>query len=50
MKEITKIASKLVRTFTDKHGYKDLCKELLDIQISKTEQTTDWGKIKLTLA
>ena len=46
----TKIASKLVRTFTDKHGYKDLCKELLDIQISKTEQTTDWGKIKLTLA
>jgi len=46
----TKIASKLVRTFTEKHGYKDLCKELLDIQISKTEQTTDWGKIKLTLA
>ena len=46
----TKIASKLVRTFTDKHGYKDLCKELLDIQISKTEQTTDLGKIKLTLA
>ena len=46
----TKIASKLVRTFTDKHGYKDLCKELLDIQISKSEQTTDWGRSQLTIA
>ena len=46
----TKIASKLVRTFTDKHGYKDLCKELLSVQISKSEQTTDWGKQKLTIA
>ena len=46
----TKIASKLARTFTDKHGYKDLCKELLNVQISKSEQTTDWGKSKLTLA
>ena len=46
----TKIASKLARTFTDKHGYKDLCKELLSVQISKTEQTTDWGKQKLTIA
>jgi len=46
----TKIASKLARTFTDKHGYKDLCKELLNVQISKTQQTTDWGKPKLTLA
>tara|TARA_Y100000590_G_scaffold435574_1_gene555157 strand:+ start:511 stop:1122 length:612 start_codon:yes stop_codon:yes gene_type:complete len=46
----TKITSKLVRTFTDKHGYKDLCKELLNVQISKTEQTTDWGKPKLTLS
>ena len=46
----TKIASKLARTFTDKHGYKDLCKELLDVQISKSEQTTDWGKQKLTMA
>jgi len=44
----TKIASKLARTFTDKHGYKDLCKELLNIQISKNEQTSDWGKPKLT--
>ena len=46
----TKIASKLARTFTDKHGYKDLCKELLDVQISKSEQTTDWGKQKLSIA
>ena len=44
----TKIASKLVRTFTDKHGLKDLCKEFLDIEISKTQQTSDWGKNKLT--
>ena len=39
----TKIASKLVRTYTDKHGYKDLCSELLNISISKVEQTSDWG-------
>ena len=39
----TKIASKLVRTYTDKHGYKDLCSELLGISISKTEQSSDWG-------
>ena len=39
----TKIASKLVRTYTDKHGYKDLCRELLNETISKTEQTSDWG-------
>ncbi len=39
----TKIASKLARTYTDKHGYKDLCNELLNINISKTEQTSDWG-------
>ena len=45
----TKIASKLSRTFTDKHGYKDLCKELLNINISKNEQSSDWGKKKLTL-
>ena len=46
----TKIASKLTRTFTDKHGYKDLCKDLLNIEISKIQQTTDWGSEKLTLA
>ena len=39
----TKIASKLVRTYTDKHGYKDLCSELLNKSISKTEQSSDWG-------
>tara|TARA_B100001057_G_C22474984_1_gene804174 strand:+ start:124 stop:732 length:609 start_codon:yes stop_codon:yes gene_type:complete len=39
----TKIASKLVRTYTDKHGYKDLCNELLNKNISKAEQSSDWG-------
>ena len=39
----TKIASKLVRTYTDKHGYKDLCRELLNKTISKIEQSSDWG-------
>ena len=39
----TKIASKLVRTYTDKHGYKDLCNELLNRNISKSEQSSDWG-------
>tara|TARA_B100000029_G_scaffold515978_1_gene625899 strand:- start:1912 stop:2520 length:609 start_codon:yes stop_codon:yes gene_type:complete len=39
----TKIASKLARTYTDKHGYKDLCKELLNKTISKQEQSSDWG-------
>ena len=46
----TKIASKLARTFTDKHGLKDLCKELLCIEISKTQQSSDCGKDKLTKA
>ena len=46
----TKIASKLTRTFTDKHGYKDLCKDLLNEDISKSQQTSDWGSNKLTLA
>ena len=44
----TKIASKLVRTFTDKHGYKDLCHDLLNKKILKTEQTSDWGTSKLS--
>ncbi len=39
----TKIASKIARTYTDKHGYKDLCKELLNKTISKVEQSSDWG-------
>lgn len=44
----TKIASKLIRTFTEKHSLKDLCKELLKIDISKQEQTSDWGVSDLT--
>jgi ribonuclease D len=44
----TKIASKLVRTFTDRHGLKDLCHELLGIDISKQQQQTDWGARELT--
>ena len=39
----TKIASRLSRTFTDKHGLKDLCKQILNLDISKQEQTSDWG-------
>jgi ribonuclease D len=39
----TKIASKLVRTYTDKHGLKDLIRELLGIEINKTQQSSDWG-------
>ena len=44
----TKIASKLVRTYTDKHGLKDLCKELLDLDLSKQQQSSDWGAKNLT--
>ena len=44
----TKIASKLVRTYTDRHGLKDLAKELLNIDMSKQQQSSDWGADKLT--
>jgi ribonuclease D len=44
----TKIASKLVRTYTDKHGLKDITKELLNIDMSKQQQSSDWGADKLT--
>ena len=44
----TKIASKLARTYTDRHGLKDLCKELLDVSISKEQQSSDWGRDSLT--
>ena len=44
----TKIASKLARTYTDKHGLKDLCKELLNIEISKQKQSSDWGNKNLS--
>lgn len=43
----TKIASQLVRTMTDRHSLKDLCKDLLDIEISKQQQTSDWGAEEL---
>jgi ribonuclease D len=46
----TKIASRLVRTYTDRHGLKDLCFELLDIQLSKQQQSSDWGAEQLTEA
>ena len=44
----TKIASKLVRTYTDRHGLKDLCRELLGIDLIKTEQSSDWGAAELS--
>lgn len=44
----TKIASKLVRTYTDKHGLKDLCKEVLGVDLSKQQQASDWGSATLT--
>ncbi len=44
----TKIASKLVRTYTDKHGLKDLVKELLGVDLSKEQQSSDWGAPVLT--
>jgi ribonuclease D len=44
----TKIASKLVRTYTDKHGLKDLVKELLSVDLSKEQQSSDWGAPELT--
>jgi len=44
----TKIASKLTRTFTDRHGLKDLCKEIIKVEISKQEQTSDWGASEYT--
>ena len=44
----TKIASRLARTYTDKHGLKDLVKELLGIELSKQQQLSDWGANELT--
>ena len=44
----TKIASKLVRTYTDRHGLKDLTRELLGIDMSKAQQSSDWGAATLT--
>lgn len=44
----TKIASKLARTYTDRHGLKDLCSELLGIDLSKQQQSSDWAAQNLT--
>ena len=44
----TRIASQLTRTYTDKHGLKDICSELLSVEISKQQQQTDWANEKLT--
>jgi ribonuclease D len=44
----TKVASKLVRTYTDKHGLKDLVRELLGVELSKEQQSSDWGAATLT--
>ncbi len=44
----TKIASKLVRTYTDRHGLKDLCRELIGVELSKEQQSSDWGAPKLS--
>lgn len=44
----TKIASKLARTFTDRHGLKDLCRELLGVELSKQQQSSDWGAPELS--
>ena len=46
----TKIASKLIRTYTDRHGLKYLLEELLSVDISKQQQTSDWGAAELTQA
>jgi ribonuclease D len=46
----TKMASRLVRTFTDRHGLKDLVRDLLGVELSKEQQSSDWGAAELTAA
>ena len=46
----TKIASKLTRTYTDRHGLRDLCREFLGVDLDKNQQTSDWGAENLTAA
>jgi len=46
----TKIASRLVRTYTDRHGLKNLLQELLGVDVSKQQQSSDWGANELTKA
>jgi ribonuclease D len=44
----TKIASRLTRTYTDRHGLKDLCRDMLGVELDKQQQTSDWGTGELT--
>ena len=44
----TKIAAKLVRTFTDRHGLRELCREILGVDLNKQQQTSDWGAAELS--
>lgn len=44
----TKIASRLTRTFVERHGLKDLCRDILGIEISKQQQSSDWGALELS--
>ncbi|MFW0777240.1 MAG: ribonuclease D [Rickettsiales bacterium] len=44
----TRTASRLARTYTDRHGYKDICRELLGAEISKHQQSSDWGAAELS--
>ena len=46
----TKIASKLCRTYTDRHGFKDVCRELIEVDVSKMQQSSNWGADELTQA
>ncbi|WP_025897299.1 ribonuclease D [Sneathiella glossodoripedis] len=46
----TKIASRLVRTYTDRHGLKNLCQELIGVDLSKQQQSSDWGADELSTA
>ena len=44
----TRLASMLCRTYTDRHGLKDLCRELIQVEISKQQQSSDWGNVDLS--
>ncbi|MCZ6721086.1 MAG: ribonuclease D [Proteobacteria bacterium] len=44
----TKVASKLTRTYTDRHSLKDLCREILGVELSKQQQSSDWGAAELS--
>jgi len=46
----TKIASRLVRTYTDRHGLKNICQELIGVDLSKQQQSSDWGAAELSEA